>query len=121
YDSARGHLPPSRVRGEYMTWAWLILPYLEQDNLYQIWPEGSTIPMHVIEETGFLKTPVPVYICPSRRAVGQHTAAGFAQPTGCVFAYSIGGAVADYAAAIGTTGDDGGDKMGYDIPTGPRP
>jgi prepilin-type N-terminal cleavage/methylation domain-containing protein len=121
HESARGYLPPSRLRWELQTWAWLILPQLEQDNLYQIWPEGSKLGMHFIEKTGFLETPIPVYFCPSRRGVGQHTAAGFAQPDGCEFTYSIGGAVADYAVGIGTTGDDGADKMGRDIPNGTRP
>jgi prepilin-type N-terminal cleavage/methylation domain-containing protein/prepilin-type processing-associated H-X9-DG protein len=115
-ESTRGCLPPSRVRGEAMTWAWLVLPQLEQDNLYRIWPEGSPLGLHYIEETGFLGTPIAVYICPSRRSVGQDTAAGFPEPAGCAFAHSVGGAVADYAAGIGTTGDDGGGKMGDDIP-----
>jgi prepilin-type N-terminal cleavage/methylation domain-containing protein/prepilin-type processing-associated H-X9-DG protein len=122
YENTRLHLPPSRIRGEYMTWAWIILPQLEQGNLYQIWPEGSTVGLHYIESTGFLNTPIPVYTCPSRRDPGQITAAGFPEPAGCAFAHSIGGAVSDYAAAIGTTGDDGGDKMGNDIPpNAPRP
>jgi prepilin-type N-terminal cleavage/methylation domain-containing protein len=120
YESARGQLPPSRLRWEKMTWAWLILPNLEQENLYQIWPEDSKLGMHFIESTGFMNTPIPSYICPSRLAVGQHTAKGFAQPAGCEFAYSIGGAVADYAVGIGTTPDDGSDKMGNDIPNWPR-
>jgi len=121
YESARSHLPPSRVRGEYMTWAWLILPQLEQDNLYQIWPEGSTIPMHYLEEVGFLKNSISVYICPSRREVGQYTAAGFPEPPDCAFPHSVGGAVADYAAGIGTTGDDGANRMGEESPHAPRP
>ncbi|HSQ58723.1 MAG TPA: DUF1559 domain-containing protein, partial [Gemmata sp.] len=112
YESARGRLPPSRLQGERCTWAWLILPYLEQNNLYQIWPEGNPIQMHELEKSGFLATAVPIYTCPSRRSPGQFTAAGVELPTGCAFAQTIGGAVGDYAAAIGTTGEDGGTYMG---------
>src|SRR5689334_13447044 len=43
YESARGKFPPSRIRNECMTWAWLILPQLEQDNLYQLWPETCPV------------------------------------------------------------------------------
>jgi prepilin-type N-terminal cleavage/methylation domain-containing protein len=121
YESGRGFLPPSRIRGESPTWAWLILPQLEQENMYRVWPEGSPLPMHFVEAAGFMDPPVPAYFCPSRRAVGAHTAAGFPQPTGCMFAVSVGGAVADYAVGIGTTGHDGADKTGSDIPNGPRP
>src|SRR4029434_7881671 len=32
-----GKLPPSRIADQYATWAVLILPYIEQDNLYRTW------------------------------------------------------------------------------------
>jgi prepilin-type N-terminal cleavage/methylation domain-containing protein len=122
YENARGHLPPSRLRGEAPTWAWLILPDLEQGNLYRNWPEGGQ-GIGYLTNPGFLDTPVPLYFCPSRRAPGQHTARGFSQPNGCAFPVSVGGAVADYAACVGTTGDDGGDKYGNENPNplAPRP
>jgi len=116
YESARGKFPPSRVKGECMTWAWLILPQLEQESLYQMWPETCPVGLHFMEKTGFLATPVSCYICPSRRSPGEYTAAGFKEPPGCAFPESVGGAVSDYAAGIGTTGDDGGDRMGTTIP-----
>ena len=37
-------LPPTRPDSEGQSWAWLILPYLEQDNLYRQWPEGWPYP-----------------------------------------------------------------------------
>src|SRR5687768_1040373 len=38
YHDANNAFPPSRVaRGTHPTWAVLILPYLEQDNLYRLW------------------------------------------------------------------------------------
>ncbi|AMV27662.1 putative major pilin subunit [Gemmata sp. SH-PL17] len=115
YENGRGYFPPTRYRGETQTWAWFILPQLEQDNLYRKWPEdGNSIGIGQLLDPGFLNTPVPVYFCPSRRTPGQNTAKGFVQPPGCAFPNSVGGAVADYAAAIGTTGDDGADRMGND-------
>src|SRR5690349_17539599 len=32
-----GFLPPSRIWDHWATWAVLILPNLEQDNLYKLW------------------------------------------------------------------------------------
>jgi prepilin-type N-terminal cleavage/methylation domain-containing protein len=120
YEVARGHLPPSRLAGETQSWAWLILPELEQGNLYNLWPVGA--PIYELTTTAFLETAVPTYFCPSRRQPGQHTARGFDQGMGCVLPTSVGGAVADYAAAVGTTGDDGDPKYvdlpGYVPPTG---
>jgi prepilin-type N-terminal cleavage/methylation domain-containing protein len=111
YENTRGHLPPSRLRGEVQTWAWLILPQLEQENLYRKWPEGGPT-IDALVSPDFLNTPVPVYFCPSRRAPGQHTARAFSQAGACQLPTSVGGAVADYAAATGTTGDDGADGFG---------
>jgi prepilin-type N-terminal cleavage/methylation domain-containing protein len=120
-ENTRGHLPPSRLPGEKQNWAWLLLPQLEHENVYRVWPEGSPILMHYVEKAGFMDTPIPVYNCPSRRSPGQYTAKGFPEPPGCAFPMSIGGAVADYAAAIGTTGGDGGARMGESLPDEPPP
>ncbi len=109
YENTRGHFPPSRRRGEVQTWAWLILPQLEQDNLYKNWPEGGQ-PIGAIACPDFLKTPVPVYFCPSRRQPGEHEGQAFAQPLACGLPNSVPGAVNDYAACIGTTGDDGANE-----------
>lgn len=76
YESARGSLPPSR-RGtaEGPSWAWLLLPYLEQENLYKQWPEGypypglapgqPVTPADRVKMGSVLGTPVPTYFCPS--------------------------------------------------------
>src|SRR3954465_5343002 len=37
FHDALGKLPPSRIADQYATWAVLILPYIEQDNLYRNW------------------------------------------------------------------------------------
>jgi prepilin-type N-terminal cleavage/methylation domain-containing protein len=75
YESAKGSLPPSR-RGvaEGPSWAWLLLPYLEQENLYKQWPEGWPYPgvapgqadqADLATMKSVLGTPVPTYFCPS--------------------------------------------------------
>src|SRR6202158_1988980 len=37
FHDGRGFLPPSTIRDDWATWAVLILPYLEQDNIYKAW------------------------------------------------------------------------------------
>jgi prepilin-type N-terminal cleavage/methylation domain-containing protein len=68
YHFNHGTLPPSRNSlHESASWAWLILPELEQDNLYRTWKPGTPIYNVPI---GALQAPVPVFFCPSRRAPG---------------------------------------------------
>src|ERR1044071_7223753 len=37
YHDATGTLPPSRIADQYATWSVLLLPFIEQDNLYRNW------------------------------------------------------------------------------------
>src|SRR4051794_35922113 len=37
FHDANGFLPPDRIVNEWATWAVLILPYIEQDNVYKLW------------------------------------------------------------------------------------
>ncbi len=62
YENAHGNYPPSRLAGESQTWAWLILPQLEQDNLYRQWD-----PSYQLFQLPTGTTAVAVYFCPSRR------------------------------------------------------
>ena len=71
YESARQALPPSRLPNEGPSWAWLILPYLEQDNLYKMW-NTATQGVSQVDQTA-LKIPIAVYFCPSRRPPGGLT------------------------------------------------
>jgi prepilin-type N-terminal cleavage/methylation domain-containing protein len=67
YHDARRRLPPSRASMlEAPSWAWLILPQLEQDNLYRLWD----YPKDALYQAPLdaLASQVPVYYCPSRRA-----------------------------------------------------
>src|ERR1044072_3934670 len=37
FHDAMGFLPPDRLVNEWPTWAVVILPYIEQDNVYKLW------------------------------------------------------------------------------------
>jgi hypothetical protein len=97
-------LPPSRTVGEGPSWAWLILPELEQDNLYRLWDVGH-LPIYKANQ-GALKVAVPVFFCPSRRPPTNGGGKPFTQRAGCYLSGGILGATGDYAASIGTTGID---------------
>jgi prepilin-type N-terminal cleavage/methylation domain-containing protein/prepilin-type processing-associated H-X9-DG protein len=97
-------LPPSRTKGEGPSWAWLILPGLEQDNLYKLWDYEHHQLDQVASET--LQAAVPQYFCPSRRPPSPEGVKAFAQPTGCLLTDGVRGAPGDYAACVGTTGID---------------
>ncbi|QJW94998.1 DUF1559 family PulG-like putative transporter [Frigoriglobus tundricola] len=66
YESAHGQFPPSRLGGESQSWAWIILPQLEQDNLYRKW--DPTVGISKLDDPDLLTNPVALYFCPSRRS-----------------------------------------------------
>jgi prepilin-type N-terminal cleavage/methylation domain-containing protein len=95
YEEHFSRLAPSRkTMAEGPSWAWLILPDLEQVNLYNLWPEGwpypglapgAPITPEAVEVTGkVLSNKVPTYFCPSFRAPGDNNtiAVSFAQDLG---------------------------------------
>jgi prepilin-type N-terminal cleavage/methylation domain-containing protein len=92
YHDQYHRLPPSRkTLSESPSWAWLILPQLEEGNLYELWPPGwpypglapgaPVTPAAVTTTATVLGTPVPIYSCPSFRAPGQ-VSGSFAQDPG---------------------------------------
>jgi type II secretory pathway pseudopilin PulG len=65
YHDTHRTLPPSRLRmTDSVSWAWLILPQLEQDNIYKRISEGTPLSM---TPAGTIVYPTPIYFCPSRR------------------------------------------------------
>jgi prepilin-type N-terminal cleavage/methylation domain-containing protein len=110
-------LPPTRPPSEGQSWAWLILPQLEQQNMFNQWQTGwpypgiapgcAINPAIVAQAQQVLSIPIPNYFCPSRRppsAVPVDTV--FPQRSGCLLSQGVPGAVGDYGASIGTTGVD---------------
>jgi prepilin-type N-terminal cleavage/methylation domain-containing protein len=68
FHDSHGKLPPSRIADQYATWSVMLLPYLEQDNLYRGWD----LTLRYYQQTAFNVTAqVSVYLCPSRRRPPQ--------------------------------------------------
>src|SRR5207244_4509678 len=65
YHDTLGTLPPDRLRTGYATWAVLLLPFLEQDNLFRKWDLSLT---YYAQNPQARLTPVKSYFCPSRRS-----------------------------------------------------
>jgi prepilin-type N-terminal cleavage/methylation domain-containing protein len=102
YHDTHQHIPYSRIEG-YATWAVLLMPYLEQSNLYQAWRMDKTYYDQAapIPRT----TPVPVYFCPSRRTAATPPQASISGDV----SESAGGAhtpgtLADYACSANSLG-----------------
>jgi prepilin-type N-terminal cleavage/methylation domain-containing protein len=77
YHDEYKRLPPDRYAlREGPSWAWLLLPYLEQNNLYNQWQPGwpypgidptrPITPAVMARASQILRTLVPLYFCPSR-------------------------------------------------------
>ncbi|MCP4788338.1 MAG: DUF1559 domain-containing protein [Fuerstiella sp.] len=64
YHETFKYLPPSRNYDHYTSWAFLILPHLEQINLFDSWdPELK----YYYQSDEARLTHIPLYMCPSRR------------------------------------------------------
>ena len=66
YHDSIGTLPPLRVTNRTVTWFVLIMPFMEQDNLRNLWTPTSDYAATVND--GGRTTPVKSFFCPSRRA-----------------------------------------------------
>jgi prepilin-type N-terminal cleavage/methylation domain-containing protein len=83
------------------SWAVLILPYLEQDNLYNQWDLTRT---YYDQSDSARMTSVPVYFCPSRRTpknAGYSTSGDQPWLGGDNYGPHVPGALIDYAACLG--------------------
>ncbi|HEY8504868.1 MAG TPA: DUF1559 domain-containing protein [Gemmataceae bacterium] len=89
YQDTQGFLPPSRVENDYATWAVLILPYLEQDNVYRLW--DIRLP-YVDQSADATRNNLSVYFCPARRSPKTPVFSNESPP----------GGLSDYAACAGT-------------------
>jgi prepilin-type N-terminal cleavage/methylation domain-containing protein len=100
YHDTLGALPPDRLRTGYATWAVLLLPYLEQDNLFRQWDLGLT---YYQQNPTARLTPVKSYFCPSRRSANTAPPASLSGDTpswlnGTV--PNVPGALGDYAVCV---------------------
>jgi prepilin-type N-terminal cleavage/methylation domain-containing protein/prepilin-type processing-associated H-X9-DG protein len=102
FQDAYGCLPPARVaRDAYATWPVLIMPYVEQDNIYKLWSiQNGYAPSDVQPNDGARQALVKTFFCPARRQpmldkLGQDTGAN---GDGDVHSQ---GACGDYACCAG--------------------
>lgn len=105
FHDVRGFLPPSRLGNNpnnadvnWLTWAVIIMPYIEQGNYYHQWDETRGYEAHSAAVT---KNAVPAYFCPSRRAPNQTFSNN-----------SPSGGLGDFAACGGRGQSDGINKNG---------
>jgi prepilin-type N-terminal cleavage/methylation domain-containing protein len=102
-------LPPDRIRNEWATWAVLILPYIEQDNIYKLW----NLQLRYWDQTADARqNNLKVYFCPSRRnAASMPFSTGETDSLGR-YSGSYPGGLGDYASCGGTDNSDGALMIG---------
>jgi prepilin-type N-terminal cleavage/methylation domain-containing protein len=105
YHNNFDQFPPSRLNDYQATWLVLLLPYVEQDNLYNQWNLNATY----YDQTDVArKSSVKGYYCPSRRSAASDPPLSVSgdYPSFGQGTTNVPGALGDYAANIGTTGAD---------------
>jgi prepilin-type N-terminal cleavage/methylation domain-containing protein len=107
YNDVWGTLPPTISYHQGPTWAVLIFPYLEQDNLYAQWDLNRTYYQQndVARRTAFTN-----YFCPSRRLKSSpplESLSGDVPSNGPPDAPNVPGALDDYAVSCGMHGHCG--------------
>jgi prepilin-type N-terminal cleavage/methylation domain-containing protein len=109
YHNTSGCFPTVRGACEGgASWAVLILPYLEQNNLYSQWNLSQS---YYQQSDTARQTPVKIYYCPSRRSPSTQpelSVSGDSPTDGPLNNPWAGtlypGALADYAVNMGSTG-----------------
>ena len=104
-DPVNPQLPPTRLQRGMATWAVLILPELEQENLYRQWNLSR---LYFEQNEIARRTPVKTYFCPSRRGSSDGVSVA-----GDMYPVSVGGplvhfpgGLSDYAVLVDKTGHD---------------
>ncbi|UUO07761.1 DUF1559 domain-containing protein [Blastopirellula sp. J2-11] len=70
FHDTYGHLPPSRIKANYLGWSALLMPFMEQQNLFdQI---DLKLP-YKDQTTAVQQASIGGYICPSRHSAGDLT------------------------------------------------
>jgi prepilin-type N-terminal cleavage/methylation domain-containing protein len=103
YHLNNGFLPAGCACTSGASWAVLILPYLEQGNLYYEWDLTKT---YYLQSDLARQTPVPTYFCPTRRTPSTAPKLSIAGDTPCdggpLTGIEFPGAMADYASCMGS-------------------
>jgi len=98
FHGDHGYLPASRIWDHWATWAVQIMPYIEQDQVYQNWD----ITLQYYEQPAPIRAAqVKLYYCPSRRSPGELSVSGDVPDNGYPSDQFYPGALADYACSAG--------------------
>src|SRR6476646_1777033 len=62
FHDANGFLPPYRIKKYFATWAVVIMPYIEQENVYKRW---DILDEYYNQPASVVQALVPIYFCPS--------------------------------------------------------
>ncbi len=81
------------------TWAWMILPYLEQKNLFDQWDFTKDY-YHQADPVRLAV--VPLYFCPTRRRPASAATGSYAGDVPQYGGSHVPGGLGDYAACVGT-------------------
>ena len=98
FEAQRKFLPPSRTYDHYTTWAFVILPHMEQVNLFESWDPAVKYYDQADEAR---LTGISSYICPSRRSVGGNSTAGDNILSPLETSPHVPGTLSDYACGAG--------------------
>ena len=98
FESTYGNFPPARTEDIYLTWAALILPYLEQEALYKQFDNSKQYYQQATTPNDPRKGIVKTFFCPSYPRTSQISTQG----DGATNATHFAGACSDYAAVSGT-------------------
>jgi prepilin-type N-terminal cleavage/methylation domain-containing protein len=104
YHDVQNAIPYTRIDTRE-TWAVLVLPQMEQSNLYEMWDFTKNYYNQLPE---MLTTPVPGFYCPSRRTPPQLSVDPTDLPDGGSGTH-LPGICADYAAVSGDNVSETGD------------
>jgi prepilin-type N-terminal cleavage/methylation domain-containing protein len=109
YHDANGFLPPGQIRNEWVTWAVLIMPYIEQGAEYAKW----NIQRRYSEQPGAIGSPqdpcrynIKTYFCPGRRGADVGFSINDVTGSGPTFPARPGG-LSDYAHCAGSDNNNG--------------
>jgi hypothetical protein len=98
FHDAFKKLPPSRIADQYATWYVMILPHIEQGNIYGAWDVTKTY--YNQPATFDVTAQVPIFLCPARRSPPQLGQLNEDVATGRK------GTLGDYAAASSDNAND---------------
>lgn len=98
FESQRKELPPSRNYDHFQSWAFLILPHMEQTALPEEWNDRLK---YYYQSDKARLTRIPSYYCPSRRSGGVISTRGDDILSPFETSPHIPGTVADYACSAG--------------------